>query len=84
MLDYGILTDIMRAAVAQTGALLVGLDNRIKALASLKRKLGDALVLAPELSLQEAAEQIYQRQTYLEGRPALRGPVPHSTELSGG
>lgn len=58
-LDDGILTDIMRAAVAQTGALLVGLDNRIKALASLKRKLGDALVLAPELSLQEAAEQIY-------------------------
>jgi hypothetical protein len=58
-LDDGILTDFLKAIVSDAGGTLVGLDNRIKRVESLKRKLADMLALDSELTLTEAAERVY-------------------------
>lgn len=58
-LDDGVFTDSFKAAVSEAGGALAGLDNRIKTIESLTRKIGDMLALDQDLSLTEASERIY-------------------------
>lgn len=58
-LDDGILTDSIQLLVSRTDGVLVGIDHRIKAVDSLKRKLVDMLALDPDLELHDAGERVY-------------------------
>jgi hypothetical protein len=46
-LDDPDVTDLVRAVAAEAGGALVGLDNRIKELDSVKRKLSDMIAGEP-------------------------------------
>lgn len=58
-LDDGTFTDWFKTIVSEAGGALAGLDNRIKTIESLARKLADLLALDPEFSFDDAADQIY-------------------------
>jgi hypothetical protein len=63
-LDDPVVTDLVRAAAAEAGGAIVGLDNRIKELASVKRKLSDAIGINPDKTLADAAEGLYDVLRY--------------------
>lgn len=58
-LDDPDVTDLVRAVAAEAGGALVGLDNRIKGLDSVKRKLSDMIAREPDLTPAEAAERLF-------------------------
>jgi hypothetical protein len=58
-LDDAEVTGTVEHAAAQAGTRLVGLDSRIKSVVSLQRKLTDLLTQDPTLSIDAAAEKVY-------------------------
>ena len=58
-LDDPDVTDLVRAVAAEAGGALVGLDDRIKELDSVKRKLSDMIARQPGLTPAEAAERLF-------------------------
>ncbi len=58
-LDDHDVTEVVSQAALRAAAELVGLDNRIKSVESLQRKLADFLAQDPALTIAEAAEQVY-------------------------
>jgi hypothetical protein len=63
-LDDPAVTDLVRAAAAEAGGAVVGLDNRIKELASVERKLSDTIAVNPDKALADAAEGLYDVLRY--------------------
>lgn len=87
-LDEVVRTDALKTVVAEAGGVLVGLDNRVKELPSLKRKLLDLLAIVPELSIAEAAALVYDvlRFTVVadpQNYVAVRDAVLAELELQG-
>ncbi len=58
-LDDAAVTDVVRAAATKAGGAIVGLDNRIKELASVKRKLGVVIRQDPDLTVEDLADQLF-------------------------
>lgn len=58
-LDDRDITEVVEQAARHAGGFLVGLDNRLKTVESLRRKLADLHGQDPTLTVEEAAEQIY-------------------------
>ncbi|HVA75656.1 MAG TPA: hypothetical protein VNF71_13945 [Acidimicrobiales bacterium] len=71
-LDDPVVTDIVRTVAAEAGGVIVGLDNRIKELASVDRKLGDMVAINPDQTLADAAAGLYDvlRYTVVSDRTA--------------
>ena len=58
-LDDHDVTEAVRQAALRAAAELVGLDNRIKSVESLRRKLADFRAQDPALTIAEVAERVY-------------------------
>ncbi|MGH2684833.1 MAG: hypothetical protein ACRDJP_05125 [Actinomycetota bacterium] len=58
-LDAEDLTETVSHAARLANADLVGLDNRIKSVESLRRKLADLMAQDPTLTVDEGAERVY-------------------------
>jgi hypothetical protein len=85
--DEARVTQLMTRAVTAAGATLVGLDDRVKSVQSVERKLRDVLMHDPRLSLDDAADSAHdvlrysvatESETYASARTAVLAELRHN------
>lgn len=81
-LDDRDISELMEQAARHAGGVLVGLDNRIKTVESLRRKLADLVGQDPTLTVEEATEQVYDVLRFTVVAEAGRYMATHDAVLA--
>lgn len=81
-LDDRDITDVVERAARDAGSVLVGLDNRVKSVESLRRKLADLVSQDPDLTVDDAAEQVYDVLRFTVVAEAGRYMATHDDVLA--